>query len=275
MNIFKENIKILKEPFEVIFKNKNLILEMTRRELTDRYAGQVFGLQWAVVHPVFIMGLFVFIFAVVFQQKIGGTLDLPLDYTAYLLSGLVSWLCFQEAMVKGCTSITANRTLVKQVVFPIEILPVKTVLSCLFTLLVSVSVLVIYVLLSYGSLHLTYLLLPFLILMQLMMMIGLAYILATIGAVFRDIKDIVQLFAVMGAYIAPVFYLPAWVPAIFKPILYINPFSYFIWCYQDVLYFGRFEHPIAWILMIIFSLVTFSFGYKVFCKGRPFLGNVL
>jgi lipopolysaccharide transport system permease protein len=127
---------------------------------------------------------------------------LPLDYTAYLLSGLVSWLCFQEAMVKGCTSITANRTLVKQVVFPIEILPVKTVLSCLFTLLVSVSVLVIYVLLSYGSLHLTYLLLPFLILMQLMMMIGLAYILATIGAVFRDIKDIVQLFAVMGAYIA-------------------------------------------------------------------------
>ena len=275
MNIFKENIKILKEPFEVIFKNKNLILEMTRRELTDRYAGQVFGLQWAVVHPVFIMGLFVFIFAVVFQQKIGGTLDLPLDYTAYLLSGLVSWLCFQEAMVKGCTSITANRTLVKQVVFPIEILPIKTVLSCLFTLLVSVSVLVIYVLLSYGSLHLTYLLLPFLILMQLMMMIGLAYILATIGAVFRDIKDIVQLFAVMGAYIAPVFYLPAWVPTIFKPILYINPFSYFIWCYQDVLYFGRFEHPIAWILMIIFSLVTFSLGYKVFCKGRPFLGNVL
>lgn len=273
--MFKKNFEIFLEVFQIIIRNKNLLFEMTKRELTDRYAGQIFGLFWAVIHPIFLMGLFIFIFGVVFKQKIGGTLDLPLDYTAYLLSGLVPWMCFQESLSKSCVTITSNKSLVKQVVFPIEILPVKTVLASLFTLLAAFSILVFYVLFSHGSLHLTYLLLPFLVLMQIVMMIGLAFLLSPIGAYFKDIKDIVQLFCTMGVYIIPVFYLPDWVPSLFKPILYLNPFSYFIWCYQDLLYFGRFEHPEAWIVMIFLSLGTFILGYKIFRMTKPILGNVL
>ncbi|MBK7674980.1 MAG: ABC transporter permease [Candidatus Accumulibacter sp.] len=248
---------------------------MARRELSDRYAGQAFGLLWAIGHPVFLIGLYVFVFAFVFKQKIGGTVDMPLDYTTYLLAGLVAWLSFQESMVKSCTAITGNSALVKQVVFPLEVLPVKGVLSSLFPQLVSLLLLVGYVLLTHGSLHATYLLLPVLLAMQVMAMIGIAYILAPVGAYFRDIKDFVQLFATAGVFLMPVFYLPAWVPDVFKPLLYLNPFSYLAWCYQDALYFGRFEHPWAWVFTGVVSPATFVIGYRVFRKLKPGLGNLL
>jgi lipopolysaccharide transport system permease protein len=275
MRLAKGHLQAFAEVVQALSHHRDLTFEMARRELSDRYAGQAFGMLWALIHPVFMMGLYVFVFAVVFKQKIGGTADLPLDYPAYLLSGLVSWLSFQEALNKSCIAITSNAALVKQVVFPLEILPVKTVLASLFPMTVSLLALTLYVFISNGFLHWTYLLLPLLVFMQVMMMIGLAYLLAPIGAYFRDIKDIVQLFALLGVYLIPVFYLPAWVPELFKPILYINPFTYFIWCYQDLLYFGRFEHPWAWLAASVLSVTTFVLGYRTFRKLKPTLGNTL
>lgn len=275
MRLVRGHLQALIEIVQILSRHRELTFEMAKRELSDRYAGQEFGMLWAVMHPVFMMGLFVFIFAVVFKQKIGGTVDMPLDYTAYLLSGLVCWLSFQESLSKSSVAITSNATLVKQVVFPLEILPIKTVLASLFPMVICLLVLTLYVFIAHGFLHWTYVILPVLVAFQMMMMAGLAYLLSSIGAYFRDLKDFVQLFVLLGVYLMPVFYLPAWVPSVFKPILYINPFSYFIWCYQDVLYFGRIEHPGAWLVMLALSTLTFVFGYRVFRKLKPGLGNML
>lgn len=275
MRLAKGHFQAFTEVVSLLTRHRDLTWEMAKRELSERYAGQAFGLLWAIAHPVFMIGLYVFIFAFVFKMKIGGTVEMPLDYTTYLLSGLVAWMCFQESMTKSCSAITANSALVKQVVFPLEILPVKGVLAALFPQLVSLVILIVYVLITHGSLPLTYLLLPVLIAMQLMAMIGVAYILAPIGAYFRDIKDFVQLFALAGVYLMPVFYLPTWVPALFKPLLYLNPFSYLVWCYQDALYYGRFEHPWAWGVTGFVSLATFVIGYRIFRKLKPALGNLL
>lgn len=275
MRLIKGHFQAFREIVWLLTRHRELTLEMARRELADRYAGQALGIFWAIGHPVFMIGLYVFVFAFVFKQKVGGTVAMPLDYTTYLLSGLVCWMSFQESMIKSCAAITGNAALVKQVVFPLEILPVKGVLASLFPQVVSLAVLIAYVLFTHGSLDATYLLLPLLIGMQILAMTGVAYILAPIGAYFRDIKDIVQLFATAGVYMMPIFYLPAWVPARLKPILYLNPFSYLVWCYQDALYFGRFEHPAAWWVMGVGSVMIFVLGYRLFRKLKPGLGNML
>lgn len=275
MRLAKGHFQAFTEVVSLLTRHRDLTWEMAKRELSERYAGQAFGLLWAVAHPVFMMCLYVFVFAFVFKTKIGGTVEMPLDYTTYLLSGLVAWLSFQESMTKSCTAITANSALVKQVVFPLEILPVKVVLAALFPQLISLVVLIIYVFTVNGFIPLTYLILPLIVVLQLMAMTGVAYILAPVGAYFRDIKDFVQLFAVAGVYLMPVFYLPAWVPTLFKPLLYLNPFSYLIWCYQDILYYGRIEHPVAWVITPLASIAAFVIGYRIFRKLKPILGNML
>lgn len=256
-------------------RHRQLTLEMAKREITDRYLGQIFGAFWALAHPLVFILVYIFIFAFVFKVKIGGTRDLPLDYTVYLLSGLIPWLCIQEAMAKSTTVIVANANLVKQVVFPIEILPVKVVISSVFTQCIFLAMLAVYVLFTYHRLPWTYILLPLLILVEAMGAIGISYILSSVSVYFRDLKDFVTVFVVVGVYLIPAFYLPEFVPAAFRPLLYANPFSYLIWCFQDVLYYGRFEHPWAWGIFFALSLGTFYFGYRIFRKLKLMFGNVL
>ena len=271
----KGHFQAFKEVTLLLTKHRELTLAMAKRELSDRYVGQALGMLWVVGHPLFLTALYIFVFSVVFKTRMGGTVEMPLDYTTYVLSGLVAWLAFSESMSKSCVAITSNASLVKQVVFPLEILPVKTVLASMVTMLVSLVVLVVYVLVTHGSLPVTYALLPLVVAMQLMLMIGTAYILSSVGAYFRDLKDFVQMFASAGIFLLPVVYLPGWVPPLFKPIIYLNPLSYLIWCYQDILYFGRFEHPWAWLVTPLVSLGTFLVGYRLFRKLKPSLAAVL
>ena len=155
---------------------------------------------------------------------------------------------------QGADERDRNASLVKQVVFPTEVLPVKSVIASLVTQLVSLAILVIYVLGSHGSLPLTYLLLPVALLIQVTQVIGLALMLAALGVYLRDLKDLVQVGTLVSMYLLPVFYLPAMVPSLFRPLLYLNPFSYTVWIYQDLCYFGRIEHPVAWIVASVLSL---------------------
>src|SRR5262249_24186212 len=160
--------------------------------------------------------------------------DLPRDYTTYLLAGLIPWLMCAESMSKAALVLVGNANLVKQVVFPLEVLPVKSVLATAFTQLVSSALLLGYILIVHGGLPCTCVLFSFLLGLQVMLLIGLCCVLAAIGAYFRDIKEFVQIMTVIGIYLMPIVYLPSMVPSIFAKALYANPFSYMVWCFQDV-----------------------------------------
>jgi lipopolysaccharide transport system permease protein len=259
----------------LLTKHRELTFEMTRRELSERYAGQAFGLLWSLVHPLMIMAIYIFIFTIVFKCKLGGSREFPLDYTSYMLAGIIPWLGFQEALGKSSTAMTANASLVKQVVFPIEVLPVKGVLASMFGQCVCACLLIAYELARFQSPSPMLLLLPGLFFLQAILGVGICFVLSAVGAYFRDLKDFVQIFCQVAIYMMPVFYLPDQVPSVFKPLLYANPFSYMIWCYQDVLYFGRFAHPFAWIVFMAFSMLSLYVGYRVFKKLKPYFGNVL
>lgn len=264
-----------KELVLLLTRHRQLTWEMTKREVTDQYLGQFLGWLWAVGHPVFLMCVYVVIFEYVFKLRIGGTQELPMGYTVYLLAGLVPWMGLQTVLGKSAVAITANANLVKQVVFPIEILPVKVVFSSVMTQGIGMLLLLGYIMVVYKTLMLSLLLLPVLLALQIIGMIGVAYVFSAVGVYFRDLKDFVQLFCIAGLYLMPVFYLPDWVPQTLRPLLYINPISYMVWCYQDVFYFGRIEHPIAWIVFTILSFGALWGGYAVFRKVKIFFGNVL
>ena len=271
----KSHVGACREILLLLTRYRELTLAMAARELRDRYSGQVLGILWAIAHPVFMIGIYIFLFVIVFKIKIAGVPGMPMDYTTYLLSGMIPWLAMHELLVRSSSAISSSANLVKQVVFPIEVLPVRTVLTSLLTMAVSLAVLVIYTFATHGSIPWTYALLPVLILIQVIWMTGLAYILSTMGVFLRDTKDLMQVGAMMCQYLLPIFFLPNQVPELFRPVLYINPFSYLIWCYQDLLYFGRFEHPWAWLASALFAFAFFGLGYRVFRRAKSVFGNVL
>jgi lipopolysaccharide transport system permease protein len=256
-----------------LWSRRDLILEMTRRDIGQQYAGQVLGALWSIVHPIFLAAVYVFIFAVVFRTKISQ--DMPLDYTAYLLAGLIPWLAIQQALVKSSIAFTGQSNLVKQVVFPIEVLVATSLLAPLFSQFVGILFVFAYILLTHGMLPVTVALLPVALLLQMMFLFGLGLILASLTSFIRDIKDMVVLASIAGVYLVPAFYLPQWVPAIFKPVLYINPLSYLIWVFQDCLYYGNLVHWKAWLVMAVLACSTLWVGFIFFRRLRPHIANVL
>ena len=265
----------LVEGVRLLRRSRKLAAAMAVRELRSRYSGQFAGAFWIVGHPIFQMLVFIFVFGVVFKQRIGGTVELPRDYTTYILSGLVPWLTLSSALPGLCSSVLSNSTLVKQFTFQTEVLPIKDVLISMVFWMVGMVLTAIYEVAVNGSLPWTYLLLPFVLGLNLLFTIGLGWMLSAVGVFVRDMKDIAAVLVTAGIYILPVVYLPAWVPRLFRPLVEFNPFSSLIWVYQDAIYFGRIEHPGAWIFFAAMSLLVFSFGFRLFQALKPYFGKVL
>jgi lipopolysaccharide transport system permease protein len=259
----------------IVKRHWRLAMAMARRELSTRYAGQVMGSFWVVGHPLLQMVIFVFLFGVVFEQKIGGTFELPRNYTIYILAGLVPWLAILPVLTGSCQSIVANSALVKQFNFELEALPLKDVLIAMLFWVIGVFIIAVCTIWSYHSVPWTYLLLPFALLVLITTLIGFAWLFSAIAVFFRDLKDFVAVWSNLGVFMLPVVYLPQWVPDIFLPLVYVNPLSCLIWIHQDIFYFGRIAHPVSWVVGTLFALFAFTSGHRVFQRLRPIFGNAL
>jgi lipopolysaccharide transport system permease protein len=265
----------MREALALLRSKRGLIFSMVRREIWSRHAGQLLGPFWTVAQPLFQMVLMVFIFGVVFRQRIGGTYELPYDYTVYILCGLSAWLSLSPSLTASMGSVTSNANLVKQFNFDARILPVKDVVISSVVWGVSLSVVMLYTLFVYQSVPWTYVLIPIVAVVHFMTALGCAWALSALSVFLRDLREIVALIVMAMIYLLPIVYLPNWIPEIFHPIVYLNPFSHLIWIYQDVFYFGRIEHPVSWILAAFFALVCFSLGYRLFKRLQTMFGRVL
>ncbi|OFW18244.1 MAG: hypothetical protein A3H97_03605 [Acidobacteria bacterium RIFCSPLOWO2_02_FULL_65_29] len=259
----------------ICLSHRWLIWEMAKRDVRDRYARQVLGALWAVAHPLMLMVLYAVIFAYVFPTRLGHTVDLPRDYTTFVLAGLIPWLTFQECLGRATTAISSNGSLVKQIVFPVEVLPIKTVLAVLPTQIVATLFLIAYQLVRGLPLPATALLLPVIFVAQLMHMVAAAFLLGTIGVGFRDVKDIVSVFSTANLFMMPVLYVPGIVPTSIEWVFALNPFSYLIWCYHDAMFYGRINHPAAWIAVVLTAPMTMVLAYRVFRRLKLVFGDLL
>src|SRR5262249_23229831 len=159
----------------LIWARRELTWELTRREFTERYAGQIFGALWAIAHPLIVMLVYVFVFNFVYKAKMDSTGPQGLfDFSMYILSGLVPWMAFAEVLGKSTSVITGNGNLVKQVIFPIEVLPTKTVLASFITQVILTVALMTYSAMCFQILPWSWCLAPFLLLVQLLGMLGFA-----------------------------------------------------------------------------------------------------
>lgn len=257
-----------------LYKHKRLLLEMAKRDVFDRYAGNMFGAVWALVHPIMTIVVFIFMFAVVFRLKVETGIEFPGDHTLYMISGLVPWLVAADVLSRSSTIVSNHAALVKQVVFPVEILPAKMVLASLPTFLIGMVGLTIYALISnkYSFALLLYPLaaLPFYIFLS-----GVAFLFAALGVFLRDLKEFTQMYILIGMYAVPIIYFMDWVPAKLRFFIYSNPITVFIETFHHAAYYGGISSWFVWLMALIISVTTYWFGAMIFARLRPYFGSYL
>lgn len=270
-----ELTKRIMEPFKTIWQNREMIAEMSLKEIRDKYKGQPLGMFWAVFHPFVLISVYIFLYGVVFQTRVQIAEQSTMTFTAYLLSGMIPWLCIQNALMGGSISVISNAVFIKQVVFPVEVFPIKAVGSAFIIEILYIVIDIVYCMISAKEILWTYILLPYVFFLQLIFLVGINYMLSALAAYLKDTKDIVQVICQIGIYVMPVIYLPEAVPTMFKIIIYINPLSHYIWMFQDTLFYGNIMHWYSWILCTICSLVVLYIGHRVYGKLKIGFGSVL
>ena len=117
-----------------LLRYPDLFGNLFRRELNARYKGSLLGVGWTFVNPLVLMGVYTLVFSVLWRSA-----GIP-HYPLFILSGLTIWIFFSGSLQMSSASIVAHATLVKQVRFPRQLLPLAVVGSNLVTYLVMLLV---------------------------------------------------------------------------------------------------------------------------------------
>ena len=258
-----------------LWTNRQLIARMGQREIIGRYKGSAMGLAWSFITPLFMLAIYTFVFSVVFQARWGTSEESKTQFAVVLFAGLIVHTLFSDVINRAPQLVLGNVNYVKKVVFPLEILPVVQLLSATFHALVSVAVLIAAQLVFQGSLPITALLLPVVLLPFLLLTLGLAWCLASLGVFVRDVGQTINLVTSVMLFMSPVFFPVQSLPPALQPWMHLNPLTFVIEQVREVVVWGRLPDCRGLAVYSLASIATAWLGFAWFQKTRKGFADVL
>lgn len=193
----------MREDLQELYKYRELLFTITRRDVTVRYKQSIMGVMWAIFMPILIV-----LSGVVVRYAYAVAAHVPLqtaDITSVAVKSL-PWAFLVSSIRFSCVCLTNNKDLVTKVYFPKEIFPLGAVLASLFDFMVASGALIIFLFLVRTGLSLYLIWIPFLLLTIVILAAGIGMVVAAAGLFFRDVKYVVEVLLTFGIFFTPVFY---------------------------------------------------------------------
>jgi len=222
-----------------LWGHRELITQMTRREVIGWYKGSSMGLLWSFLNPVFMLVVYSFVFSDVFKARWSGGDESHTQFAVVLFVGMIVHALFAEVLNRAPSIILNNANYVKKVVFPLEILAVVSLGSALFHALVSLLVLLVAFSLMNGFVHWTTIFVPLVLLPLMILSLGFGWILSSLGVFVRDIEQVIGVFTTVLLFLSPVFFPVSAVPEPLQVWQHLNPLTFFIEQTREVLIWGN------------------------------------
>lgn len=236
-----------------------LINQLVSRDFKTKYKRSVLGYLWSFLNPLLTMMVQYIVFSTIFRSGIE-------NFPVYLLSGIILFNFFTDAVGQGLLAIVCNSSLITKVYVPKYIYPVTKVVSCSINLVISVIPLIIVTLLTGGKITLAILLLPYALLCLLVFCIGMSLLLCTTHVFFRDTSYLWGIVSLVWTYATPLFYPETIIPAKFRFIQTLNPMYHYIKFVRTIFINGVSPDPEAYLVCGLSALAMCVFGAVVFKK---------
>jgi lipopolysaccharide transport system permease protein len=256
------------------WRRRELVWQLTKREVIARYRGTALGLLWTLVHPLFMVAIYTFVFREVFRARWDHETGAA-DFGLVLFAGLIVFSLMAECMQRAPWLIVSNPSFVKKVVFPLEILPWTVLGSAFFHAAVSFALLVVLWTLGRGSLPWTALALPLPLLPLALLTLGVSWFLAACGVYLRDTAQMVGLLTVALLFTSPIFYPASAFPEVYRDYLWLNPLTYVVEEVRGLLFLGRSPSWRALGSHLILGVAVAWLGWWWFERTRPGFADVL
>lgn len=258
--------------YSSLYRNRELIWEMALRELKMKNKGSFLGYLWLLLGPLIQVVAYVLIVALIFKTTTGENPD-SFSYVLYVLSGMIPWQIITRSLQDSPTLIIDRMDLVKQVIYPIETLPLTTFIItaigasaslCVFLGLAAVT----------GNLSWGLLFLPIPLILLFMLVVGMSWIFSIVGIFVKDLREIVTVILGLLVYFSPVILTPQMVgERMYSYILIFNPFSHVIISFRDVFYWQF--HLVSWVMFLVLAIGSFLVGGWIISRTKILINQYI
>jgi ABC-type polysaccharide/polyol phosphate export permease len=247
-----------------LWKYRELLYTFVLRELRIRYKNSFLGFFWSILNPLLTVMVMTLVFKYIMGQQVP-------NYSAYILAAYLPYMFFQLSLLDSSQSILSQISLLKKIYFPREILPIGSVLANFIHFVLAMSVFFVYLLVVWllnpgdNPFRGTVVFLPFLMIMQLALTLGLALIISALNTFYEDVKYLVSVGLYLLFFLSPIVYFAEQVyraPGIPDQ-------------YRDAVYFAYNMNPVAMLMTAYRKVMLDPQPVVMLRDGQPHDAGVL
>jgi lipopolysaccharide transport system permease protein len=237
-----------------LVRYRHLLRNLVLKDLKLKYRGSVFGFLWSLLNPLVMIVVYTVAFTYILQIRAEG-------FVFYLMLGILPWTFFAGSLSASTGAIADNGGLVKSVFFPRAILPAAGVLfnlaQFLLTLVVFLPVMLVYYRVVPAA---PMLLFPLFLALQAIFIIGLALLLATATAFFRDVKHLVEVALAVLFWTTPIVYELGQIPDRLRGLILLSPMSPYVHAYHEIFFYRQWPDTATWLLTAGYAAGALALG---------------
>ena len=240
------------------FQYRDLLRNLVVKDLKLKYRGSVLGFAWSLLNPLVMIVVYTIAFTYILRVRTE-------RYAFFVLLGILSWNFFASSVLGSTDAITGGGGLLRSVRFPRVILPVSGVIFNLVQYLLTIAVF-LPLMLTYHHIPIgpQMLAFPVVLLLQVLVVSGLALALSAATAFFRDVKHLAEVGLNVLFWATPIVYESTLVPEQYRPMLLLSPMGPFVRAYQDLFYYLKWPDASVWLVAIAYGISVFVCGISVF-----------
>jgi ABC-type polysaccharide/polyol phosphate export permease len=242
-----------------LWRYRDLLVNLVQRDLRVKYKGSTLGFAWSLIHPLVMAGVYTIAFKIVLRVGID-------RFPLFLLTGLLPWMFFSQALSQATGSVADAGSLVRKVAFPRLALPLAAVATQFVQFALMYAVIVPLGALFGGGLSPALLAIVPIALLQGLFTAGLALALSTAYVYFRDTRHLLDVALQVWFWVTPIVYSMSLVPEALRPWLALNPMTTFVTAYHGVVLDHALPGAGALALMAGVAGLAFVAGLYVFTR---------
>jgi lipopolysaccharide transport system permease protein len=257
--------------FHELWQSRELLFMLAWRDIKIRYKQTLLGIAWVVFQPLVNTVIFSFFFGKVAKIPSGS-----LPYPLFVLSGLVYWTFFSNALTNASSSLVVNEDIIKKVYFPKIIAPLATIIPTFLDFFINFLLLGI-ALIIYARLPslLSLVIIPLGIVITLLTIAGIGIFFAAVNVKYRDVRYILPFFIQLFLFITPVIYPTSILRKDHLYLIALNPMTGVIDSLRTVISGSNNVNYAILAIGFVSSILIFCTGLYYFHKTERYFADVI
>ena len=243
--------------------NISLILELTKRDFSDRFAGSILGSVWAFIWPLVSLFIYIVIFGKIMGGKLPGTSEFY-AYSVYLTVGLLPWTAFSNSIYRSTSVFIDTKNLSSKIKLSLPALLIYIILSETITYIISMGLFFVFLFISGHQFSSNLILIPYLFYLQQLFAFGFGLLAATLTVFIRDLKEAIGIMLQLWFWFTPIVYIQEILPEFMKTVMIYNPAHIIISSYRSIFVFNDSPPYGALIILTIITHCIILFAYILF-----------